>query len=103
MFYTHSTSEALHHGSVEEKVGKSTHLTPRLPLPESVKEMFRESEEQWTDKSEEHGGRLRSFQHERGNWATYVFFPCKSFACVSFTLGINMKFTQTNHKWLIQV
>ncbi|KAL0155720.1 hypothetical protein M9458_049983 [Cirrhinus mrigala] len=37
--------------------------------------MFRESEEQWTDKSEEHGGRLRSFQHERGNWATYVFCP----------------------------
>ncbi|XP_051739741.1 U6 snRNA phosphodiesterase 1 isoform X2 [Ctenopharyngodon idella] len=37
--------------------------------------MFRESSEQWTDKSDEHGGRLRSFQHERGNWATYVFFP----------------------------
>ncbi|XP_067292023.1 U6 snRNA phosphodiesterase 1 isoform X2 [Pseudorasbora parva] len=37
--------------------------------------MFRESEEQWADKRDEHGGRLRSFQHERGNWATYVFFP----------------------------
>ncbi|KAK9952191.1 hypothetical protein ABG768_018044 [Culter alburnus] len=66
-----STSEPLDHGSVKSKAGKSAHLTPRLPLPE----MFRESEEQWTDKSDEHGGRLRSFQHERGNWATYVFIP----------------------------
>lgn len=70
-----SNSEALDHGSAQRKVCKSSHLTPRLPLPESVKEMFRDSEELWTDKSEEHGGRLRSFQHERGNWATYVFFP----------------------------
>ncbi|XP_050955366.1 U6 snRNA phosphodiesterase 1 isoform X1 [Labeo rohita] len=67
-----STSEPLDHGSVKRKAGN---LTPRLPLPDSVKEMFRESEEQWTDKSEEHGGRHRSFQHERGNWATYVFCP----------------------------
>ncbi|XP_016375266.1 U6 snRNA phosphodiesterase-like isoform X1 [Sinocyclocheilus rhinocerous] len=70
-----STSEPLDHGSVKRKAGKSAHLTPRLPLPDSVKEMFREPEEQWIDKSEEHGGRQRSFQHERGNWATYVFCP----------------------------
>lgn len=64
------------HGSLRKKGT----LTPRLPLPESVREMFRESEEQWTDNSEEHEGKLRSFQHERGNWATYVYFPCKHFA-----------------------
>ncbi|XP_056596388.1 U6 snRNA phosphodiesterase 1 [Triplophysa dalaica] len=63
--------EHMDHGSLQ----KRDTLT-RLPLPESVREMFRESEEQWTDNSEEeHGGRLRSFQHERGNWATYVYFP----------------------------
>ncbi|XP_055048709.2 U6 snRNA phosphodiesterase 1 isoform X1 [Misgurnus anguillicaudatus] len=50
-------------------------MTPRLPLPESVKEMFKESEEQWIDNSKDHGGRLRSFQHQRGNWATYVYLP----------------------------
>ncbi|KAK2867086.1 hypothetical protein QQF64_022755 [Cirrhinus molitorella] len=69
------TSEPLDHGSVTRNAGKSAPLTSRLPLPESVKEMFRDSEEQWTDESEDHGGRLRSFQHERGNWATYVFCP----------------------------
>ncbi|KAF4094988.1 U6 snRNA phosphodiesterase 1 isoform X2 [Onychostoma macrolepis] len=69
------TSEPLDRGSVKRKASKSAHLTPRLPIPDTVKEMFRESEEQWSDKSEEHEGRQRSFQHERGNWATYVFCP----------------------------
>lgn len=76
-------------------------MTPRLPLPDSVKEMFRESEEQWIDKSEEHEGRQRSFQHERGNWATHVFCPCKPlpqciievdtviFLCMTFNLFLD--------------
>lgn len=63
--------EHLDHGSLQRK----SILTPRLPLPESVREMFRESEEEWINNSEEHGGRQRSFQHERGNWATYMYFP----------------------------
>ncbi|XP_051979203.1 U6 snRNA phosphodiesterase 1 isoform X2 [Xyrauchen texanus] len=71
---TETSSEPLDHGSAKRTKDKATHKTPRLPLPESVKEMFRESDDQLTDNSEEHGGRLRSFQHERGNWATYVFF-----------------------------
>lgn len=29
------------------------------------------------DNPSEHEGRLRSFAHERGNWATYVYIPCK--------------------------
>ncbi|KAL2093678.1 hypothetical protein ACEWY4_010990 [Coilia grayii] len=45
----------------------------RLPVPDTVLHMFRE--EQWVDDSAKHGGRVRSFQHERGNWATYVFLP----------------------------
>jgi 2'-5' RNA ligase len=28
---------------------------------------------QWTDNPSLHGGRLRSFDHVRGNWATYVY------------------------------
>ncbi|KAM9470437.1 U6 snRNA phosphodiesterase 1 isoform 2-T2 [Clarias gariepinus] len=47
----------------------------RLPLPPSVMEMFRDSEEQHIDDHRQHGGRIRSFQHERGNWATYVYLP----------------------------
>ncbi|XP_014095835.2 U6 snRNA phosphodiesterase 1 [Bactrocera oleae] len=30
------------------------------------------------DKPEEHNGRIRSFKHERGNWATYVHIPVRS-------------------------
>lgn len=25
----------------------------------------------------EHDGRIRSFPHERGNWSTYVYIPCR--------------------------
>ncbi|XP_041967153.1 U6 snRNA phosphodiesterase [Alosa sapidissima] len=45
----------------------------RLPVPDTVLHMFRE--EQRVDDSAQHGGRVRSFKHERGNWATYVFLP----------------------------
>lgn len=27
-----------------------------------------------------HNGRIRSFAHERGNWATYAYIDCKSVA-----------------------
>uniref|UniRef100_A0A8C7KZQ7 U6 snRNA phosphodiesterase n=1 Tax=Oncorhynchus kisutch TaxID=8019 RepID=A0A8C7KZQ7_ONCKI len=50
----------------------------RLPVPGSVLDMFTgEDEDPLTDDSMQHGGRIRSFKHERGNWATYVYFPCK--------------------------
>ncbi|XP_062856219.1 U6 snRNA phosphodiesterase 1 isoform X2 [Trichomycterus rosablanca] len=41
----------------------------------SVLEMFRDEEEQHVDDASLHGGRVRSFHHERGNWATYVYLP----------------------------
>ncbi|KAI4893373.1 hypothetical protein NFI96_004759 [Prochilodus magdalenae] len=47
----------------------------RLPLPVSLLDMFEDSEEQHVDDCSQHGGRLRSFQHERGNWATHVYLP----------------------------
>ncbi|XP_072520411.1 U6 snRNA phosphodiesterase 1 isoform X2 [Salminus brasiliensis] len=37
--------------------------------------MFQDTEERHVDDCLEHGGRQRSFQHERGNWATYVYLP----------------------------
>uniref|UniRef100_A0A8D0L4S6 U6 snRNA phosphodiesterase n=1 Tax=Sphenodon punctatus TaxID=8508 RepID=A0A8D0L4S6_SPHPU len=37
--------------------------------------MFRDQEEEVIDDSTKHGGRLRTFPHERGNWATYVYMP----------------------------
>uniref|UniRef100_K7F978 U6 snRNA phosphodiesterase 1 n=1 Tax=Pelodiscus sinensis TaxID=13735 RepID=K7F978_PELSI len=49
----------------------------RLPVPDSVLNMFRDQEEEFTDDNTKHGGRVRNFPHERGNWATYVYLPCK--------------------------
>ncbi|XP_062403280.1 U6 snRNA phosphodiesterase 1 isoform X2 [Sardina pilchardus] len=45
----------------------------RLPVPDTVLHMFQE--EQKVDDSAQHGGRVRSFKHEPGIWATYVFLP----------------------------
>ncbi|XP_060041438.1 U6 snRNA phosphodiesterase 1 isoform X3 [Erinaceus europaeus] len=47
----------------------------RLPVPDSVLRMFLGTEEEPEDDSEKHGGRLRTFPHERGNWATHVYVP----------------------------
>ncbi|XP_019895793.2 U6 snRNA phosphodiesterase [Esox lucius] len=48
----------------------------RLPFPSSVLDMFTEEDENsQTEDRTLHGGRIRSFKHERGNWATYVYFP----------------------------
>ncbi|KAL8194550.1 UNVERIFIED_CONTAM: nuclease [Gekko kuhli] len=50
---------------------------PRLPVPDSVLNMFRDQEEKETvvDDRSKHGGRVRTFAHERGNWATYIYVP----------------------------
>ncbi|XP_037396248.1 U6 snRNA phosphodiesterase isoform X2 [Pygocentrus nattereri] len=62
-------------GAVEKRESSSCQAVPRLPLPASLLNMFQDSEEQHVDDCSQHGGRLRSFQHERGNWATYVYLP----------------------------
>uniref|UniRef100_A0A8B9SV39 U6 snRNA phosphodiesterase n=1 Tax=Anas platyrhynchos TaxID=8839 RepID=A0A8B9SV39_ANAPL len=51
----------------------------RLPVPESVLAMFREQEEEerGAEDRAKHGGRVRCFPHERGNWATHVYLPYK--------------------------
>lgn len=30
------------------------------------------------DDPSSHQGRSRLFEHERGNWATYIYIPCES-------------------------
>lgn len=50
----------------------------RLPLPGCVLAMFPDEVNPQTEDSSLHGGRVRSFKHERGNWATYLYVPCKS-------------------------
>ncbi|XP_059238265.1 U6 snRNA phosphodiesterase 1 isoform X2 [Mustela nigripes] len=47
----------------------------RLPVPDSVLHMFLDTEGEPEDDQEKHGGRVRTFPHERGNWATHVYVP----------------------------
>nr|XP_046249766.1 U6 snRNA phosphodiesterase isoform X1 [Scatophagus argus] len=56
------------------KTGEQVPKT-RLPLPGCLLAMFPEEADPQTDDSALHGGRIRSFKHERGNWATYVYLP----------------------------
>ncbi|XP_067444956.1 U6 snRNA phosphodiesterase 1 isoform X1 [Thunnus thynnus] len=55
------------------KMKEQVPKTSRLPLPGDVLAMFPEEVDPQTDDSSLHGGRIRSFKHERGNWATYVY------------------------------
>lgn len=49
---------------------------PRLPAPAGLLG-DPEPEEAVSDDSSRHGGRVRGFPHERGNWATHVYLPCR--------------------------
>ncbi|XP_068588083.1 U6 snRNA phosphodiesterase 1 [Cebidichthys violaceus] len=55
---------------IEEQVAKT-----RLPVPGCLLAMFPDEVSSQTEESSLHGGRVRSFKHERGNWATYVYLP----------------------------
>jgi Uncharacterised conserved protein len=50
--------------------------TSLLPLPIEVSNMFSTSQKDHQDDPALHGGRIRSFAHERGNWASLVYIPC---------------------------
>lgn len=49
---------------------------PRLPAPAGLPG-DPDPEEAVSDDSSRHGGRVRCFPHERGNWATHVYLPCR--------------------------
>lgn len=46
-----------------------------LPLPSAIKIMSKVLSAPPIDDPSKHQGRIRSFQHERGNWSTLVFIP----------------------------
>ncbi|XP_077982985.1 U6 snRNA phosphodiesterase 1-like isoform X1 [Glandiceps talaboti] len=49
-----------------------------LPLPSGILDMFSDTgtdRKSSNDDDNEHKGRIRSFAHEAGNWATYVYIP----------------------------
>lgn len=55
--------------------GQNPLPTQRFPVPDSVLSMFSSTEEGPEDDSAKHGGRIRTFPHERGNWATHIYIP----------------------------
>ncbi|XP_026872975.2 U6 snRNA phosphodiesterase isoform X2 [Electrophorus electricus] len=70
-FTTHDSESRVTTGAV----GHQGDPRKVLPLPARVLEMFGDSEEEHVDDCSQHGGRLRAFEHERGNWATYIYLP----------------------------
>ncbi|VVC24277.1 U6 snRNA phosphodiesterase Usb1 [Cinara cedri] len=50
----------------------------KLPVPETIAMMFdgKEYHPKPNNDPASHQGRERLFEHERGNWATYVYIPC---------------------------
>lgn len=60
------------------KLSDPCYWASRLPLPGCLMAMFPEEVDSQTEDSALHGGRIRSFKHERGNWATYIYLPCKT-------------------------
>ncbi|XP_074533927.1 U6 snRNA phosphodiesterase 1 isoform X2 [Halichoeres trimaculatus] len=50
-------------------------LQTRLPLPGCLLAMFPDEADSQPEERALHGGRIRSFKHENGNWATYVYLP----------------------------
>lgn len=47
-----------------------------LPLPDSIKTLY-SSGKKHEDNPEVHEGRIRSFEHLEGNWATHIGVSCK--------------------------
>ena len=52
-------------------------VKPALPLPDSIRQLGTADLTAGTDDASNHDGRIRSFPHDEGNWATLVYIPCK--------------------------
>lgn len=50
----------------------------QMLLPKEIKQLNGiNNDNPLEDSTNQHDGRIRSFPHERGNWATFVSIPCK--------------------------
>ncbi|XP_018324997.1 U6 snRNA phosphodiesterase [Agrilus planipennis] len=70
-----STKRCLKEAFEEEKPNKRLQI--RLPVPNLVINQVNLNPVPLDD-PKQHDGRIRSFPHERGNWATYVYIPYES-------------------------
>lgn len=60
--------------SSEGKRAEET-TSEKLPVPGDILQMFASKDASHSDDPSKHGGRVRTFAHERGNWASYVYIP----------------------------
>ncbi|XP_044737389.1 U6 snRNA phosphodiesterase, partial [Chrysoperla carnea] len=70
---TSSTKRALN--DLPDDIPVKRNKLEKLPLPSFVIET--EKIREYEDDPSLHGGRIRNFPHERGNWATYIYLPYK--------------------------
>lgn len=58
-----------------------------LPLPQDVLAMYCDEEaDDEVDNKDLHMGRTRTFAHVAGNWATYLYIPCKLITFVFYCI-----------------
>nr|XP_020020163.1 U6 snRNA phosphodiesterase isoform X1 [Castor canadensis] len=75
----------------------------RLPVPDSVLNMFPNTEEGPEDDSAKHGGRIRTFPHERGNWATHIYIPYEATEEFLDLLDVLLPHAQTHVPRLVRM
>lgn len=71
---------------IKTKLQKSQPANPisALPLPGEILSMFSSPSSEMNDPTEHHG-RIRSFAHTAGNWATFVYIPADTPSLSSLT------------------
>ncbi|XP_040838561.1 U6 snRNA phosphodiesterase isoform X2 [Ochotona curzoniae] len=88
-------------GAGGRRCGRSPLPKERFPVPESVLNMFPGTEEGPQDDRAKHGGRIRSFPHERGNWATHVYIPYEAGEAFLDLLDTLLRHAQVHVPWLV--
>uniref|UniRef100_A0A8D8M5H0 U6 snRNA phosphodiesterase 1 n=1 Tax=Cacopsylla melanoneura TaxID=428564 RepID=A0A8D8M5H0_9HEMI len=70
----YSSSSESENECEDSTCAKVQNQKPKLPLPNELLDKY-QSPDQVIDNPELHGGRIRSFPHERNSWATLVYIP----------------------------
>lgn len=70
-------------------------FSKNFPLPSNLLSWMTDDSEIKED-PDKHDGRIRSFKHERGNWATFVYIKCEKFNIIcnyiNYSLVIYLNF-----------
>ncbi|XP_061891989.1 U6 snRNA phosphodiesterase 1 isoform X2 [Entelurus aequoreus] len=90
--------------STKKQKSEEMYPTTRLPIPGCLLAMFPDDVDPQDEDSLLHGGRVRSFKHERGNWATYVYFRSAFGVILTPQEELHLSLSQTvvlKHHWIL--